>query len=478
MPEPSEVFLSYCWNDNTVTEQVDETRKPLGWAAYLERQLSALVSMYRGVKTNVWRDASDMRGNFQLSQDVYDALDGSRLLVAVLSESYLRSDWCPDEFDRFRRRIKTEPQLGDWRRRIFHLFRTPLVTTPPEIADAKHYEFFLRRSSADKDHVPFEPNPTSDFKAHFDRLVTDLASDLAKELSPPLGATAKGTVYLASPSPDLQLRFISLRTELKDRNFTVRPDPALPSAGFADSVRAQLAQSDCCIFPIGSETIPPVEGADPCETELQLALEACDPLRRPLLVWLPPASGEPSSPLVRDLVTGKIERPGLEVRRSEYPHFKTDLLQWLKALREKQAAAVTLTASVARGALIYDLCDLGDGPLVRLEVALRRDRALPLSAPDFQGAPADLREAERKQLEEAPFVFLFCDASGEQWLAAKRAALKANPGQAARKMGVLLIDDDRPFKRAVAAELGPAALLVKSGDLTDAKLNDWLAGIL
>lgn len=478
MPDPSDVFLSYCWNDNIDTEQLDEKKQPLGWTAYLERQLAALVSMYRGVKTNVWRDATKMRGNFQLSKDIYQALDASRLLVAVLSESYLRSNWCPDEFDRFRTRVRTEPHVGGWKRRIFHLFRTPLGNAPSEIADAKHYEFFLRRSSADMDHVPFEPNPTSDFKAHFDRLVTDLASDLAKELSPPAGASAKGTVYLASPSPDLQLRFISLRAELKDRNFTVLPDPALPSAGFAKAVRDQLALSDCCIFPIGSESMPPVEGADPSETELQFALDACDPLRRPLLVWLPPASGEPPSPLVRDLVTGKIARPGLEVRRSEFPHFKTDMLQWLKALREKQAAAATFTRTVAWGALIYDRCDLGDAPLVRLEVALRRDHALPLAGPDFQGAPAQLREAERQQLDEAPFVLIFCGASSEEWLAMKRAALKANRGQSARKVGVLLIDDDRQFKRDAAAELGSAALLVKPGEIDDEELGKWLDAIL
>jgi hypothetical protein len=478
VPEPTEVFLSYCWKDNTTTEQVDEKEEPLGWADYLERRLSALVSMYRGVQTNVWRDASDMRGNFQLSEDVYGALDSARLFVAVLSESYLRSDWCPDEFDRFRRRAKTEAHLGEWKRRIFHLFRTPLQGTPSEIADAKHYEFFLRRSNADKDHVPFEPNPKSDFKAHFDRLLTDLASDLAKALSPPAGAISKGTVYLASPSPDLQLRFISLCTELKDHNFTVLPDPALPSTGFANAVREQLDRSDCCVFPIGAETMLPIEGADPCETQLQLALEACDPVRRPLLVWLPPASGEPSSPLVRDLVAGKIARPGLEVRRSEFPPFKTDLFQWLKALRDKQAAAASATRSPARGALIYDLCDLGDAALVRLEVALRRDRALRLAVPDFQGAPAELREAERQQLEEAPFVLLFAGASSEQWLATKRAALKANPGQSARKVGVLLLDDDRQFKRDAAAELGASALLTKPGDLNDANLKNWLDGIL
>lgn len=469
-----DIFLSYCWNDNTSTEQLDEQKKPLGWAAYLERQLAALVTMYRGVKTNVWRDATDMRGNFQLSQDVYLALDDSRLLVAVLSESYLRSDWCPDEFDRFRRRVKADPE---WKRRIFHLFRTPVASPSPEIADAKHYEFFLRRSDADKDHIPFEPNPSSTLKSEFDSRVTELARDIAQELSPSAGVAPAGVVYLASPSPDLQMRFISLRTELKDAPFLIRPDSALPAAGFADAVRAQLSQSDCCIIPIGGETMPAVEGADPCETELRLAIQACDPLRRPVLVWVPPAS-EPTSTLVRDLLAGKIMCDGLEVRRSEFPHFKTDMLQWVKAKREKQKAAATAKTARARGALIYDLCDSGDLIRLRSETTLQSTPGVRLWRPDFQGDPAELREAERQQLEEAPFVLLFCGASSEEWLAAKRANLKANPGRPGRKTGVLLIDDGRPFKRDVAKELGQAALLVDPGALDDARLAKWLLTLL
>ena len=478
MANTPDVFLSYCWNDNIETEQLDEIKRPLGWAAYLERRLAQQITMYRGIKTDVWRDATDMRGNFQLSEDVFLALDASRLLVAVLSESYLRSDWCPEEFDRFRRRVKKEPHLGEWKRRIFHLFRTPLGNPPPEIADAKRYEFFLRRSSADKDHIPFEPNPSSEFKSHFDRQVTELARDIATELMPPATAAPAGVVYLASPSPDLQLRFISLRAELKDRNFTIRPDPALPSEGFADAVRAQLAQSDCCIFPVGGEPMPLVEGADPSLTELQLAIDACDPVLRPVLVWLPPASGEPTTPLIRDLLAGKITRPGLEVRRSEFPHFKTDMLQWLKALREKQAAAATTKKSPANGALLYDLCDLEDGVRRRSESILAGLPGVRLAQPDFQGDPAELRAAERQQLEEAPFVLLFSGASSEPWLEAKRASLKANPGRAGRKVGLLLVDDGREFKRKVAAELGAAALLVKPGELDDATLTTWLRTLL
>jgi hypothetical protein len=349
---------------------------------------------------------------------------------------------------------------------------------PPEIADAKHYEFFLRRSNADKDHVPFEPNPSSGLKSDFDSRVTELARDIAKELSPSAVAVPAGVVYLASPSPDLQLYFISIRTELKDRNFGIRPDSALPPAGFAESVRAQLEQSDCCIFPIGGEAMPAVESADPVETELQLAIDACDPVKRPLLVWLPPASGEPASSLVRDLMAGKIMRPGLEVRRSEFPHFKTDMLQWLKALRDKQVAAATAKKSVARGALIYDLCDSTDAIRVRSEAALQGMPGVRLSRPDFQGEPAELREAERQQLDEAPFVLLFSGASSEPWLAAKRASLKANPGRADRKMGVLLVDDGREFKRVVARELGATALLVKPGELDDAALTKWLQALL
>jgi hypothetical protein len=101
-----------------------------------------------------------------------------------------------------------------------------------------------------------------------------------------------------------------------------------------------------------------------------------------------------------------------------------------------------------------------------------------LSRPDFQGEPAELREAERQQLEEAPFVLIFCGASSESWLAAKRASVRANPGRTGRKVGLLLTEDGREFKRAVATELGATALLVKPAELDDATFTKWLQTLL
>jgi len=46
-------FLSYCWQNNTLTEQVDELKQALGSVPHLEHKLAALVTMPRGVKTEV-----------------------------------------------------------------------------------------------------------------------------------------------------------------------------------------------------------------------------------------------------------------------------------------------------------------------------------------------------------------------------------------------------------------------------------------
>ncbi|MDZ4287818.1 MAG: toll/interleukin-1 receptor domain-containing protein [Prosthecobacter sp.] len=478
MPGSPDVFLSYSWLDNTRTEQVDkDTRQELGWVAFLEQRLAALVTMYRGRKTSVWRDATDMRGNFQLSTDVYSALDGSRLLVAVLSEGYLRSDWCPDEFDRFRARVRAESAPGEWKRRIFHLFRTPvnngLMTA--EIADAKHYEFFVRRSNAEMDHVPFEPNPLNDYKVHFDRLVTDLASDLAKELSPTGQTATIGTVYLAAPSADLQLRYGGLLAELKDRGYAVLPDACLPATGFAQAVHAQMERCDAVIFPIGAEESPLAGGTDRHETEFETALAICDSLTRPLLVWVPPRPELPVRSFARALAAGTTTNPGLEVRRSEFGNFKSDTLQWLKTLRARQLAAAAPVLAAAPCALIHDLCDLGDPALAQLQAALQHGREVPVRTPDFNGAPAELREMERDLLTHAAEVFIFCGASSEGWLDVKLATLKGNPGHAQRKLGVLLLDDGRDFKPKIAEKLQGCALLAGPQALNDPEiLNTWL----
>ncbi|HMG05326.1 MAG TPA: toll/interleukin-1 receptor domain-containing protein [Chthoniobacterales bacterium] len=460
--DPYEIFVSYCWADNTEVELVDEEKKKLTWVGHFSRELSALIRLFRGRKTAVWRDATDMRGNFQLSTDVYDALGRSTMLIPVLSRSYIRSDWCPEELERFRSRALGEPALGEWQRRVFRVFRTPVAREelPPGFTDGKLYEFFLRRSDAALDVIPFEPDPATPHAAAYRQLLTELAKDITQALDakPP---PQRGIVYLASPAPDLQFRYIGLRTELKDRGYEVLPREALPSDAeeFRRVVGELLDQADCCIFPVGNEPMPALGGAQvqACETEFQVALEKCDPVKLPLLAWCPANPEAPSSNFAKELIAGTLTRQGLEFRRTEFPRLKAELRDWLAAQETRRDAAKAGTKNTAPVFVLHDLCDDAHPVLAAMEEWLRQAGGT-FAKSEFSGEPAQLRQREAARLAAATTVILFSGDSSEGWMAAKQASLIANPGPPKRKIGYCFSGDGRPFKGALADALGSAVI--------------------
>jgi len=474
--DPYEIFVSYCWADNTSVELMDEEKKKLTWVGHFSRELAALIRLFRGRKTAVWRDATDMRGNFQLSTDVYDALGHSTMLIPVLSRSYIRSDWCPDELERFRNRALGEPALGQWERRVFRVFRTPLAREelPPGFTDGKLYEFFLRRSDAALDVIPFEPDPATPHAAAYRQLLTELAKDIVQALDakPP---PHRGVVYLASPAPDLQFSYIGLRTELKDRGYEVLPREALPGDAeeFRTVVGALLDQVDCCIFPIGSEPMPVLRGAQEqmCETEFQIALEKCDPAKRPLLAWSPASAAPPTSRFVQELIAGTLSRPGLEFRRTDFPRLKAELRDWLTAQEARRDAAKAGTENEAPVFILHDLCDAAHPVLAALEAWLRQ-AGVSFAKSEFIGEPAELRKRQGARLTAASTVIVFSGDSSDGWIAAKQAALIANPGPPKRKVGYCFSNDGRPFKTALADALGSAVIAPGAG-LDPAAARAW-----
>jgi hypothetical protein len=471
-----EIFVSYCWKDNTPVELVDEEKNKLTWVGHFARELAALIQLFRGRKTAVWRDATHMRGNFKISADVFEALDRSTLLVPVLSQSFIRSDYCPEELQLFRNRAAGEPELGEWERRVFRVFRTPLAREelPPGFTDGKLYEFFLRRSDAELDVTLFDPDPGTAHAAAYRQLLTELAKDivLALEAKPP---PQRGVVYLASPAPDLQFNYIGLRTELKDRGYEVLPREALPSdvEEFRAVVGALLDQADCCIFPIGSEPMPVLRGAQEqtSETEFQVALEKCDPTKLPLLAWSPVSATPPTNTFAQELIAGTLTRPGLELRRTDFPRLKAELRDWLTAQETRRDAAKAGTKNTAPVFLLHDLCDAAHPTLTALETWLRQ-AGVTFVQSEFSGEPAELRRLEATRVIAARTVIVFSGDSSDGWIAAKQAAVIANPGQPNRKVGYCFSDDGRPFKGALAEALGSA--VITSGAAFDfAAVRTW-----
>jgi hypothetical protein len=187
-----DVFVSYA----TANNQAVAKDKP-GWVTSLRDVLKLLLDEgldRRGV-SEVWMDYK-LRGNEPFDEQLRDKVSQSAVLLIVLSDSYLKSDWCRRELEIFTQAVRGE------KGRIFLLHYEPL---PPDRwpaalggLSAEKYRFFQQeRDGAISKPLGFPiPNPENPAHAsYYDRLL-ELRLDLAAKLEEMAG---RGTPLIAQP---------------------------------------------------------------------------------------------------------------------------------------------------------------------------------------------------------------------------------------------------------------------------------------
>jgi len=98
VPADRRIFLSYARIDDEVPA-LDPQAK--GWVRYLYDQLRVALRHRLGGEVDFWRDLKDIDENRLFEPLIEEGLDGSALLLAVVSPSYLNSKWCRKERERF-----------------------------------------------------------------------------------------------------------------------------------------------------------------------------------------------------------------------------------------------------------------------------------------------------------------------------------------------------------------------------------------
>src|SRR5262245_4262730 len=91
----------------------------------------------------IWRDQGQLRAGDMWQAEIAAALDSAAIFLAVISRTYLDSDECIKELDRFLGRLK-EPALGA-RRRLVPIFKHPPKpdqSLPPELNSIERREFY------------------------------------------------------------------------------------------------------------------------------------------------------------------------------------------------------------------------------------------------------------------------------------------------------------------------------------------------
>lgn len=238
------------------------TTAAVGWVTrFVEWLEHYLRTELGGEEFHVWMD-HQLEANAELTPRLHELIESCAVFLVILSEAYLRSDWCKDELTTFVagdivRRKRT-------RSRIFIIETTEIAEPPPELSpEILRTRFWYEHPRDHKPRTMGLPVPTREHE-DFQELIIRLSRDIAEELKeqraeeleerpkPPVpgGATGRPAVpgagpaiYLAESSDDLSDLRYELKTFLTQAGYRVLPRALNDPSAFEDAVRTDLGQS-------------------------------------------------------------------------------------------------------------------------------------------------------------------------------------------------------------------------------------------
>jgi hypothetical protein len=213
-----DLFLSYRRVANDLPDHwIDKFRDGL------ERKLRELVG-----EIEIYRDEDRIHGGEGYREKIAAALDGAAIFLAIISRTYLDSDECVAELDRFLGRLKKPG--ADRELKIIPIFKQPTKpdqVLPQELSKVHHHEFFQWEHPGSPRFLELSPDGQDTTSRVFWETLNRVAQDLMfllEEMRDPAKRTARGKVFLARVSYELRDQREQLRADLRQRGFLIVPE--------------------------------------------------------------------------------------------------------------------------------------------------------------------------------------------------------------------------------------------------------------
>src|SRR5262245_38874802 len=94
----NDIFVSYAWVDNNPIQGID-----IGWVSHLVGTLENILAQTLGRADvfELWMDTKRESNTLRLTTEIFEKIERSATLLAVLSPGYLQSEWCMGELNCF-----------------------------------------------------------------------------------------------------------------------------------------------------------------------------------------------------------------------------------------------------------------------------------------------------------------------------------------------------------------------------------------
>lgn len=258
-----DLFISYAAVDDLEPAAEDGR----GWVSVFVHHLEVVLASRLGSndKLRVFFDRRNLAGNHHL-QELLEAVRRSALFLAIASPAYAEREWTRRELDAF---VKEASDT----RRLFVVDYLPLddgATHPPPLDNYKRLKFW------DVDEASsFTPTPVAVKSQIFRNRVHDLADQIKKQLisiqaaevtrpvishvaeaiADDAARRAKGVVYLAQTTDDLEEERAQVSRYIEQFGYLVTPSADLPGGGeaFRTAVASEIADADLYVHLLGAK---------------------------------------------------------------------------------------------------------------------------------------------------------------------------------------------------------------------------------
>jgi TIR domain len=267
-----DVFVSYAHVDDLPDREGEK-----GWVHHFANQLSVRLLKRFGEKVEVWRDPQLARAQ-RYDPVIERAVHGAGVMVCLLSNRYLKSEYCSQEIAWFQAKAAAEPEglvVGDFLR-IFPvlLYNIPSGQWPEVCKGTSGFSFFDAQGEAFG--MPLAPGSEA-FNRQLYALVEELylvLTQLRGLESAALGAAAAEaaeppfTVFLSQPADDLRPTARQLSAALVGQGIEVLTGvpPPYDEGGHAATVREAMAKADLAVHLLSFHPGEPLDEADSART--------------------------------------------------------------------------------------------------------------------------------------------------------------------------------------------------------------------
>ena len=134
------IFLSYARIDNNKDEGTQK-----GWITYFHERLKDFLDPKLGERLDFWRDVQEIEKGASWHGPIKEALSDAKVLLSVLSPSFLKSDNCQFELQYFLDCHKND-DLKVLKESVIKIVKHEIDPSalPAVIRETEAYEFFIK----------------------------------------------------------------------------------------------------------------------------------------------------------------------------------------------------------------------------------------------------------------------------------------------------------------------------------------------